>query len=48
MSQSREQLVAGAAAAAGGALPAEPTALVGRETEVKRIRELLVQGGCGS
>jgi predicted ATPase/DNA-binding CsgD family transcriptional regulator len=41
MSQLREQLVARAAAAAGGALPAEPTALVGRETEVKRIRELL-------
>ena len=41
MSQSREQIVAGAAASAGGKLPAEPTALVGRETEVKRIRELL-------
>ena len=41
MFQSPEQLVARAAAAAGGALPAEPTALVGRETEVKRIRELL-------
>ena len=41
MSQSREQIVAGAAASAGGKLPAEPTALVGRETEVKRIREFL-------
>ena len=41
MFQSREQLIARAAAAAAGALPAEPTVLVGRETEVKRIRELL-------
>ena len=41
MFQSPEQLVARAAAAAGGALPAEPTALVGRETEVRRIRDLL-------
>jgi predicted ATPase/DNA-binding CsgD family transcriptional regulator len=41
MSESRKPIVAGAAASARGKLPTEPTALVGRETEVKRIRELL-------
>jgi hypothetical protein len=41
MSESRNPIVAGAAASARGKLPTEPTALVGRETEVKRIRKLL-------
>jgi len=41
VTQVREQLVARAAGPGGGELPAAPTVLVGRDTEAKRICELL-------